>query len=297
VKFGCIDEHRDRFDVALMCRVLRVSRAGYYAWRTRQQVGRLTVRAARDERMRLAIRTAYAKSRQTYGAPRIHAELRSQGERVAKKRVARLMRADGLTARRPRRRMCTTDARHTESVAPNALARRFAVDTVANLNRIWVADITYVPTREGWLFLAVVLDLASRRVVGWAMRATLDRDVAVAALRMALADRQPGGGLLHHSDRGSQYASGDYRALLHAHGLTQSMSRAGDCYDNAVAESFFATLEHEVIARSDWPTREAARRAIFAYIVEWYNRERRHSSLGYVSPVQYERQVEAQQAV
>ena len=229
MKFGCIEEHRDRFDVALMCRVLGVSRAGYYTWRTRQHTGTLTARAARDERVRVAIRAVYATSQQTYGAPRVHAELRAQGTRVAKKRVARLMRADGLTARQRRRRVCTTDARHPDPVAPNRLARRFGVATVPGPNCVWVADMTYVPTREGWLFLAVVLDLASRRVVGWAMRHTLTRELPLAALRMALADRRPAPGLLHHSDRGSQYASGDYRARLGAHGITASMSGAGDC--------------------------------------------------------------------
>jgi len=221
----------------------------------------------------------------------VHAELQAQGEQVGKKRVARLMREDGLVARRRRRFVRTTDSRHSHPIAPNLLDRRFGVDQVAGPNQVWVSDLTYVPTREGWLFLATVLDLASRRVVGWAMRETLEAELALAALSMALADRRPAPGLVHHSDRGSQYACSDYRALLDAHGLVASMSKKADCWDNAVAESFFASLETELILESDWFTRDAARQAIFEYIEAWYNRERRHSSLGYRSPVHYEAEV------
>jgi transposase InsO family protein len=213
---------------------------------------------------------------------------------VGKKRVARLMREDGLVGLRPRRWVRTTDSAHGHPLAPNVLNRQFGVAQGPGLNQGWVSDLTYVPTRAGWLYLALVLELASRRVVGWAMRETLDADLALAALRMALADRRPAAGLLHHSDRGSQYACGAYRALLAAHGLEASMSKKGDCWDHAVAESLFATLETEVIMEATWPTRAAARQAIFAYIETWYNRERRHSSLGYRSPVQYEREVLAQ---
>jgi len=237
------------------------------------------------------VRAAHTKSRRRYGAPRVHAELQAQGEPVAKKRIARLMREDGLVGRRPRRFIRTTDSRHTDPLAPNVLDRQFAVDAVPGPNRVWVSDITYVPTHEGWLFLAIVLELASRRVVGWAMRDTLEADLALAALRMALADRRPPSGLLHHSDRGGQYTGGAYRALLAAHGLVASMSKKGDCWDNAVAESFFATLEVELILEADWLTRDDARQAIFEYIETWYNRERRHSSLGYRSPVAYEADV------
>jgi len=272
--------------VRLMCRVLAVSPAGFYAAQRRSS----SARVQRDQVLRLQVRAAHTKSRRTYGAPRIHAELRAQGP-VAKKRVARLMREDGLVGRRPRRWVRTTDSRHAQPVAPNVLDRRFGVDQVPGPDRVWVSDLTYVPTREGWLYLAIVLELASRRVVGWAMRETLDADLALAALRMALADRRPAPGLLHHSDRGSQYACGAYRALLAAHAIAASMSKKGDCWDNAVAESFFATLETEVIMEAAWPTRAAARQAIFAYIETWYNRERRHSSLGYRSPVEYERDV------
>jgi transposase InsO family protein len=205
--------------------------------------------------------------------------------------VARLMREDGLVGRRPRRWVRTTDSQHAHPLAPNVLARQFGVDQVAGPNRVWVSDLTYVPTREGWLVLAIVLELASRRVVGWALRDTLDADLALAALRRALADRRRAPGGLPPSDRGRQDACGEYRALLAAHGIVASMSKKGDCWDNAVAESFFATVETELIFEADWPTRDAARQAIFAYIETWYNRERRHSSLGYRSPAQYERDV------
>ncbi len=271
----------------LMCRVLSVSPSGFYAAQRRVP----SSRARRDEALRLKVRAAHTKSRRRYGAPRVHAELQAQGEQVGKKRVARLMREDGLVARRRRRFVRTTDSRHSHPIAANLLDRQFGVEQVAGPNRVWVSDLTYVPTREGWLFLATVLDLASRRVVGWAMRETLEAELALAALRMALADRRPAPGLVHHSDRGSQYACSDYRALLDAHGLVASMSKKADCWDNAVAESFFASLETELILESDWLTRAAARQAIFEYIEAWYNRERRHSSLGYRSPVHYEAEV------
>jgi transposase InsO family protein len=271
-----------------MCRVLAVAPAGYYAWRRRAP----SAHALADERLLLHVRVAHRQSDGTYGAPRVHRELRAEGIRVGKKRVARLMRAAGLAGRAPRRRgVRTTDSTHAHPAAPNLLDRRFDVRGIRHVDRVWASDITYVPTREGWLFLAVVLDLASRRVVGWAMRETLEADLALSALRMALGARHPAPGLVHHSDRGTQYACEDYRALLATHGLVASMSKRGDCWDNAVAESFFATLELEPIIRSDWPTRDAARRALFRYIETWYNRERRHSTLGYLSPAVYEAQL------
>jgi transposase InsO family protein len=202
------------------------------------------------------------------------------------------MRGDGLVGRaRPRRGVRTTDSAHGQPIAPNVLARQFDVRGIPALDRVWVSDVTYVPTRAGWLYLATVLDLASRRVVGWAMRETLEVDLALSALRMALGARRPAPGLVHHSDRGVQYASAEYQALLAQHGMTCSMSRKGDCWDNAVAESFFATLELELIVKSDWRTRDEARRAIFRYIETWYNRARRHSTLAYLSPAQYEAQL------
>ena len=290
MRCACIARHRDEFTVRLMCRVLEVSRSGFYAWCKRAP----SARAIADERLLLNVRVAFTASDETYGAPRIHRELQAQGETVGRHRVARLMRADGLvgrarTARRPR----TTDSSHHEPIAPNVLDRQFDVNGVAAVNQVWVSDITYVPTREGFLYLATVLDLASRRVVGWAMRETLDAELAVSALEMAVGTRQPGAGLVHHSDRGSQYASTAYRALLAHNGMVASMSRRGDCWDNAVAESFFATLELELILKSTWRTRDEARLAIFRYIETWYNRKRRHSTLGYVSPAEYEEQLEA----
>jgi len=270
-----------------MCRVLQVSESGFHASRKRSPC----LRAIADERLMLHVRISHNRSRQTYGAPRVHQDLRAEGLRVGKKRVARLMKADGLAARRPKRGVRTTDSTHAHPIAPNLLERKFAVfdaNGVAALNRVWIGDITYIPTREGWLYLAAILDLGSRRCIGWAMRDTLEAELAVSALRMALGARRPPAGLVHHSDRGVQYACDDYRGHLTAHGIVASMSRKGDCWDNAVAESFFATLELELIVTSDWHTRADARRAIFAYIETWYNRERRHSSLGYRSPAAYE---------
>ena len=289
MRYACITRHRGAYPVRLMCRVLAVAASGYYAWR---RGGSPTAHAVADAALLARVRVAHQQSHGTYGAPRVHQELRAAGVRVGKKRVARLMRADALVGRARRRRgVRTTDARHGHPVAPNVLARQFDVREVAAVNRVWVSDLTYVPTREGWLYLATVVDLASRRVVGWAMRETLEADLALAALRMALGTRRPAPGLVHHSDRGVQYACAEYRTLLAAHGLVPSMSRKGNCWDNAVAESFFATLELELIVRSDWRTRDDARRAIFRYIEAWYNRERRHSTLGYVSPAQYEAQL------
>ena len=290
MRCACIARHRDEFTVRLMCRVLDVSRSGFYAWCKRVP----SARAIANERLLLNVRVAFTASDETYGAPRIHRELQAQGETVGRHRVARLMREDGLVGRaRARRRPRTTDSTHNEPIAPNVLDRQFDVNGVAAVNQVWVSDITYVPTREGFLYLATVLDLASRRVVGWAMRETLDAELAVSALAMAVGTRQPGAGLVHHSDRGSQYASAAYRALLAHHGMVASMSRRGDCWDNAVAESFFATLELELIVKSTWRSRDEARLAIFRYIETWYNRKRRHSTLGYVSPAEYEEQLEA----
>ena len=298
MKYACVARHRGEYSTRLMCRVLDVPPSGFYEWRRSGP----TARAVADERLMLRIRVSFDRSGQTYGAPRVHRDLRAEGLRVGKKRVARLMRDHAMAGEAPRRRpVVTTDSRHGEPIAPNVVARRFAVSAcdangvrvAAPLNRVWVSDFTYVPTDEGWLYLAVVLDLGSRRVVGWAMRERMDAELALAALRMAVAGRRPAPGLIHHSDRGVQYACGAHRALLAAHGVTASMSRPGNCWDNAVAESFFATLERELIARHRWPTREAARRAIFRYIETWYNRHRRHSTLGYVSPAEYERQLAA----
>lgn len=270
-----------------MCRVLEVSTSGYYASRTRPA----SARAQRDQELKAKIRLAHAHSRRTYGAPRVHEELKADKERVAKKRVARLMQEEGLEARPKRRYVVTTDSRHPYPIAPNHLNRAFDVNGVRAIDRVWIADITYIPTGEGFLYLAVVLDLASRRAVGWAMDETLEATLPLRALRMAIARRRPAPGLLHHSDRGSQYACGEYQRLLSAHGMIPSMSKRGDCYDNAVMESFFSTLEFELLMTNTWATRDAARRAIAPYIESWYNLERRHSTLGYRSPAAYEREV------
>lgn len=270
-----------------MCRVLEVAVSGFYAYLQRP----LSWRAVIDELLMAHVRIAFAESGETYGAPRVLRELQAAGLPTSKKRVARLMRVEGLVAR-PKRgaRVGTTNSAHAEPIAPNLLGRQFDVHGVA-INRVWVGDITYIPTREGHLYLATVLDLGSRRCVGWAMRDTMEVELVRSALRMARETRRPAPGLIFHSDRGSQYASHEYRNELAAHGILASMSAKGDCWDNAVAESFFATLEFELVMRHDWRTREDARRAIFQYIEGWYNRRRRHSTLGYVSPVAYEEQL------
>lgn len=286
MRCAVIARHVGEFPVRLMCRVLDVSPAGFYAYQRRPEPWR----AVMDDVLMAHVQIAFRESGGTYGAPRIERDLRAEGLATSTKRVARLMREAGLVARpKARRRPTTTDSHHHEPVAPNRLARQFTVDGVA-MNTIWVGDITYVPTREGFLYLATVLDLSSRRCVGWAMRDTLEVDGVVSALRMAHAARHPAPGLIFHSDRGSQYASAAFRAELDAHGMRASMSGRGDCYGNAVAESFFATLEFELIMRQDWHTREEARRAVFRYIETWYNRKRRHSTLGYISPAEYEMQ-------
>jgi len=284
VKYACIQCHAGTYAVTLMCRVLRVSRTGYYAWLCRPP----SARARANLALLTAIRAVHRHSRHTYGSPRVTRELQAQGYRCSEPRIARLMRAAGVQGKRRRRFRVTTDSRHGEPIAPNRLQRQFAVNAIPDVDRVWASDITYVPTQEGWLYLAVVLDLASRRVIGWAMRHTLERGLTLDALQMALAHRQPAPGVVHHSDRGSQYACGDYQALLAVHRMTCSMSRKGDCWDNAVVESFFATLKTELVEDATWATREAARTAIFEYIEGWYNRERRHSSLGYRSPMLYE---------
>jgi putative transposase len=291
VKCACITRHRGEYPVRLMCRVLAVSPAAYYASRYQ---GAPSARARADAGLLLHIRSFHRASHQTYGAPRVQQDLREAGFAVGTKRVARLMRADGLVARTPQRYVHTTDSNHAHPIAPNLLERQFGLDDgtgVRAVNRVWVSDITYVPTREGWLYLAIVLDLGSRRNIGWAMRDTLEAELAVSALQMAINARRPPPGVIHHSDRGVQYACDAYRAVLTQHGFRASMSRKGDCWDNAVAESFFATLEWEVLMQNDFHTRHEARHAIFEYIERWYNPKRRHSTLGYLSPAQYEAQL------
>jgi transposase InsO family protein len=278
-----------------MCRVLELSPAAYYGAVAAARRPVLSARAQADACLLFHIRLSYRESHKSYGAPRVQRDLRDAGFAVGTKRVARLMRADGLVARVRRCHGHTTDSAHAHPIAPNLLDRQFGLpdaNGVRAVNRVWVSDITYVPTREGWLYLAAVLDLGSRRVIGWAMRETLEAELALSALEMAIDARRPQPGVIHHSDRGVQYACGAYREMLATHGFRASMSRKGDCWDNAVAESFFATLEWELLMQNDWQTRNEARHAIFDYIERWYNPKRRHSTLDYVSPAQYEEQLE-----
>ncbi len=263
------------------CRVLGVARSAYYRWLS----GCRSTRSIEDRRLEVKIRAIHTNHKGRYGSPRIHRELREYGHRVSRKRVARLMSVQGLTGRSPRRFRKTTDARHSQRIAPNVLNRNFIVDA---RNKVWVGDVTYIPTRQGWLYLAVLLDLYSRRVVGWAMSDTIDTRLVLDALRMAVRSRKPRPGLLHHTDRDGRYASDEYRTHLRSHGLVPSMSRKANCWDNAVAESFFATLEKELLDDEVFFTRTHARQCVADYIENYYNNRRRHSHLDYVSPLEYE---------
>lgn len=287
MKYACIAEHRLLFPVTMMCRVLSVSRAGFYAAQEREP----SERWQRKQRILLEIRSIHKESKRCYGSPRVHDELRARDLRCSENQVALLMREDGLRAKKRHRFRVTTNSDHAHEPATNVLDRKFDVQEQKGTDRAWVSDITYIPTREGWLYLAIVLDLATRMIVGWSLKRTLDRSLSLGALRMALGHRRPEQGLIYHSDRGVQYACHDFRDLLEAHGMVASMSRKGNCWDNAVAESFFATLEWELIEDANWHTREAAARAIAEYIEVWYNRKRRHSSLGGKSPAEYEKQL------
>lgn len=283
MKFAFIRAEKAHFPVRVLCRALAVSRSGFYAQDTRPAARRQLT----DQRLAVEIAAIHAQSRRCYGSPRVQAELRARGRCTSRKRVARLMRRAGLVGRRRRAFRVTTQSAHALPLAPNRLGRQF---TTPAPDRVWVSDITYLPTADGWLYLAVVLDLFSRRVVGWATSARLSGGFALDALTMGLARRRPAPGVLHHSDRGAQYAGEAYRAVLTAHRMERSMSRPGACWDNAVAESFFATLKVELVRDAAWATRADARRALFTYIEGFYNGERRHSTLGHLSPVAFERQ-------
>jgi transposase InsO family protein len=266
----------------MMCRILRVTRGGYYAWRDRPK----SRQEARRVEVMKQIRRAHQESRGTYGSPRITAELKESGIDVCENTVAKYMRKDGIFVK-PQRRFVprTTNSDHPHPIAPNRLGRDFAATAP---DRKWACDLTYVFTDEGWLYLSVVIDLFSRKIVGWSMSDDLKAAGVAEALQMAVARRKPGAGLLHHSDRGVQYACELYRSLLAEHGIACSMSRPGNCYDNAVAESFFGTFKTELVHREHYRTREEARSSIFQWIECWYNRRRRHSSLGYMSPEAFE---------
>jgi transposase InsO family protein len=277
-----IDQHKDRWPVRLLCETLEVSPAGYYAWREcPRSAGR-----QRHDALLVEIRAIHAQFKGRYGSPRIHAELVARGHDCCVNTVAKLMREGDIAAKTARKFRCTTtDSAHNLPVAENLLDRQF---NPSEANEAWAADITYIPTREGWLYLAAVEDLYSRRVVGWSMADRLGSRLVVDALAMAVQRRLPDEGLLAHSDRGSQYASEHYQRLLARHGITCSMSRRADCWDNAPMESFFASLKKELVHGADFATRAKARAAIVEYIEVFYNNQRRHSSLGYVSPAEYE---------
>lgn len=271
----------------VLCRVLEVPRSGYYAWRRRG----LSARAEADVALGAQIQASHQRSRGTYGAPRMHADLAATGVAVGRKRVARLLRAAGLVGCSRRQRPHTTQADPAATPAPNHVDRQF-VATGPNL--LWVGDITYVPTAEGWLYVAVIVDVWSRKVVGWAMADHLRTELALAALAMAVRQQRPDGtALTHHTDRGCQYTAGAYQAQLTAHGIRVSMSRTANCYDNALAESFFATFKAELIDRQPWATRTQAQGAIFEWIEVFYNRQRRHSALAYATPLEFERRAAA----
>ncbi len=281
MRYRVIQEYDRRYPIRLMCRALAVSAAGYYAWRARPE----SARSVSARTILSAIRVIHRDSRETYGSPRIWNALVKQGHRIGEHRVARLMRQDGIRAKTVTTWRATTQSQHRFSVAVNTLDRAFTVEAP---NQVWAGDITYVWTLEGWLYLAVLLDLYSRRVVGWAMSQRITVELAEQALTMALENRAPTAGLLHHSDRGSQYAATSYQRLLDEYGLIPSMSRRGNCWDNACVESFFGTLKRELVYHRRYVTREEARQDIFEYIEVFYNRQRRHSTLGYHSPAEYE---------
>ena len=283
MRYTFIEEQRTQHSIRRMCRLLEVSTAGYYEWRGRAP----SRRAIANERLRAEVVRVHCESRNTYGRARVHAELVAHGVEVGVGKVGRLMKSAAIAGISPRRFRKTTDSNHSLPIAPNVLARSFDVAAIGGKDRVWASDITYLPTREGWLYLAVVIDLVSRRVIGWSMKSTMHRSLALDALRSAIRDRRPTNATLFHSDRGSQYASDDFRWALATSGMRQSMSRKGNCWDNAVVESFFGTMKCE-LGDPIWETRVAARAAVFDYIEIWYNRQRRHSTLGYLSPEMFE---------
>lgn len=281
MRFEFIHAEKANFPVKVMCRVLEVATSGYYRWRKAKP----SVRTREDAKLKPQIAAVHAESHETYGSPRVHAELVERGIKVGRHRIARLMRAMGLSAAPAKRFRVTTDSKHGRGFAPDLVQRDF---DPAEPNRLWVSDITYLWTDESWAYLAVVLDMFSRRVVGWAVADHMRDELVLDALDRALSLREAGDDLVHHSDRGGQYASADFRARLDANGIAWSMGATGCCYDNAAAESFFATLKKDLVHRCSYRDAAAARRSISEYINLFYNSRRRHSSLGYLSPIAYE---------
>jgi transposase InsO family protein len=281
-EFAFVSAERGNHAVATLCRVIGASVSGFYAWL--RAIPRVQNRAEAEAELRGHIDRIFSARRRVYGSPRIHAELRREGHRHSRRRIERLMHEMGLAARQGRRRTPrTTDSRHDLPIAPNLLARNF---TAERPDQVWLADISYLPTSEGWLYVAAIKDMATCQIVGWSMADHLRADLCIDALVMALQRCHPARGLIHHSDRGVQYASGPYRAVLQRHGITQSMSRRGNCLDNAPMESFFASLKKEHVHHSSFRTREEAKAAVFDYIEVFYNRQRLHSRIGYQTPVQ-----------
>lgn len=280
--FEFIETHRDEFRLDVMCRMLGVTKSGCFTWRGRP----INTRKTKDAELKGEIERIHAKSKGRYGVPRGHAELRAAGTSCSRRRVARLMHEAGLQGRVRKKYKSTTQADLAHSPAEDLVRRNFDVDAP---NTVWVVDMSYLPTKEGWLYLAVVLDLHSRLVVGWSMGERLTTDLPLSALRMAFDRRRPPPGLIHHSDRGSQYTSHLYRSALEAQGALASMGKKGDCFDNAVVESFFSTLKRELLLDQVFSTRQEGRSQVFEYVEVFYNRQRRHSTLGYRSPVEFER--------
>jgi putative transposase len=287
MRYQFIQQHQGQFRMTVLLRVLGVSASAFYQWQKRPE----SQRARQKKQLAAQVGELFHASKRRYGSPRIHQDLQALGIKCSQKRVARLMKEQNLLVRKPRRFVTTTDSGHAFPVAHNMLNRQYQVEAVAGLNRAWAGDITYVPTAQGWLYVAVVLDLKSRKVIGWSMKDTLEQTLVHEALEMAISQRaakEVPGALLFHSDRGSQYAAHDYQERLQERGIVCSMSRRGNCWDNAVVESFFATLKKEEVHREDYVTHEQAKASLFCYIEIFYNRKRRHSALGYQSPHQYE---------
>jgi len=281
MRFEFIEDHRDEFPVTRMCKVLNVSSSGYYAWRKRP----VSAREVANQQLLEKIEVVHTESHETYGSPRVYHELKAQGVACSENRVARLMRLHHIRAKQTKRYKVTTRRNKAHPVAPNLLKRNFVA---YGPDQIWLADITYIPTLEGWLYLATILDLYTRRIVGWAMSDRMTSDLTISALEMAISQRQPDPGLIHHSDQGSQYTDGTYQALLKDHGIRASMNGVGSWYDNAPMESFFGTLKSELVHHCAYHTRDEAKADLFFYIEAFYNRRRLHSALDYLSPEAYE---------